>query len=91
VAFQKHKEAFGRLDICINCAGIGEKTQFLEDYSKNGTGSWRQVIDVNLIGVINCTRIAVRFLLYRQNMQPSKYDCVPLGVACTSCRNSEVL
>lgn len=65
VAFQKHKETFGRLDICINCAGISERTQFLEDYSKNGTGSWRQVIDVNLIGVINCTRIAVRFLLYR--------------------------
>ena len=64
-AFRKHKEAFGRLDICINCAGISERGQFLQDYSENGTGAWRQVVDVNLIGVINCTRIAVRFMLYK--------------------------
>lgn len=62
-AFEQHRGSFGRLDICINCAGISEKQQFTEDTSKNGTGAWRQVVDVNLVAVIDCTRLAVQCML----------------------------
>lgn len=61
--FKQHKEFFGRLDICINSAGISERGNFTKDCSSNGTGSWRSVIDVNLVGVIDCTRLAVQAML----------------------------
>ncbi|KAI5073037.1 hypothetical protein GOP47_0011050 [Adiantum capillus-veneris] len=61
--FQKHEEVFGRLDICINSAGISERGQLFEDRSNDGTGPWRKVLDVNLIAVIDCTRLAVQVML----------------------------
>lgn len=61
--FQKHEEVFGRMDICINNAGISERGDITEDYSKDGTGAWRQVLDVNLIAVIDCTRLAIQAML----------------------------
>lgn len=61
--FQKHEEVFGRLDICINSAGISERGKFTEDYSKDGTGAWRKVLDVNLIAVVDCTRLAIQAML----------------------------
>lgn len=67
LAFQQHKDSFGRLDICINNAGISERGQFAKDYSKNGTGAWRTVVDVNLIAVIDCTRLAVQAMIESGN------------------------
>lgn len=66
-AFQKHEEVFGRLDICINSAGISERGQFIEDRSKDGSGAWHKVLDVNLIAVIDCTRLAVQAMLKAGN------------------------
>lgn len=58
-AFEKHMETYGGLDICINSAGIGNTTLFYEDRS-DGTATWRHTVNVNLVAVIDCTRIAVR-------------------------------
>lgn len=60
--FELHMSTFGRLDICINNAGIGEKEFFTEDRSTDGQGSWRRVVDVNYVSVIDGTRLAVRSL-----------------------------
>lgn len=56
-AFKKHFETYGGLDICINNAGIGNPVPFDKDDSK----SWRFTVSINLIAVIDCTRLAVSF------------------------------
>lgn len=57
-AFEKHMEVYGGLDICINCAGITTPILFHVDKT-DGSNSWRQAINVNLVGVIDCTHRAV--------------------------------
>lgn len=58
-AFAKHVETYGGLDICINNAGIGTPVPFYEDQT-DGSRTWRRTIDVNLIAVIDCTRLAIQ-------------------------------
>lgn len=57
-AFDKHVETYGGLDICINSAGIATTKLFHED-TTDGTKTWRRTVDVDLIAVMDCTRIAV--------------------------------
>ena len=54
---------YGGLDICINCAGIANKTLVYDDTS-DGTRTWRHAVNVNLAAVIDGTRIAVSLLLF---------------------------
>ena len=49
---------FGRLDILINNAGIGQRL-LAEDISE---ADWRRVIDVNLTGVFLCAQAALRIM-----------------------------
>ncbi|GLU09293.1 hypothetical protein SLE2022_261590 [Rubroshorea leprosula] len=58
-AFEKHVATYGGLDICINSAGIADRIAFENDQT-DGSNSWRRVINVNLIAVIDCTRLAIR-------------------------------
>lgn len=58
-AFEKHLATYGGLDICINNAGIANPVPFKNDQS-DGSRSWRYTINVNLIAVIECTRLAVQ-------------------------------
>ncbi|KAI4318617.1 hypothetical protein MLD38_032296 [Melastoma candidum] len=60
-AFEKHVATFGGLDICINSAGIGNLIHFAED-TTDGTNTWRRTINVNLVAVIECTRLAIRIM-----------------------------
>lgn len=60
-AFEKHLATYGGLDICINSAGITNPIPFNKDQT-DGTSSWRHTIDVNLIAVIDCTRMAIRIM-----------------------------
>ncbi|XP_073270357.1 uncharacterized protein [Primulina huaijiensis] len=64
-AFEKHVETYGGLDICINCAGIATPISFYTDET-DGSKSWRRAIDVNLIGVIDCTRLAIQAMKARK-------------------------
>lgn len=59
-AFEKHVATYGGLDICVNSAGIGNPIPFRRDET-DGTLSWRRTVDVNLLAVIDCTRLAVCF------------------------------
>ncbi|GAB2267259.1 hypothetical protein Dimus_002244 [Dionaea muscipula] len=54
-----HVITYGGLDICINSAGISNPLSFFEDQT-DGSRSWRHTINVNLIAVIDCTRLAIQ-------------------------------
>ncbi|KAI4295637.1 hypothetical protein L6164_035660 [Bauhinia variegata] len=58
-AFEKHFTTYGGLDICINCAGTGAPVPFHRDQT-DGSRSWRYALNVNLAGVVDCTRLAIK-------------------------------
>jgi NADP-dependent 3-hydroxy acid dehydrogenase YdfG len=51
-------ERFGRLDILVNNAGVMKLAPFADSAPED----WRQMIDVNLMGLLYCTRAAVPHL-----------------------------
>lgn len=57
-AFSRHQEMFGRLDVCINNAGIGEGKPFFN------SEDWRRVIDFNLVALIDGTAKAVNLHVF---------------------------
>ena len=53
-------EAFGRLDLACNNAGIGGEANLTGDYSVE---SWEKVLGVNLSGVFYCMRYEIQAML----------------------------
>ncbi len=57
--FAKTKDAFGRLDLLFNNAGVGAPPIPLEDLSFE---QWKKVLDINLTGAFLCTQEAFRIM-----------------------------
>lgn len=75
-AFLKHVDTYGGLDICINSAGIATPISFFKDQT-DGYKSWRRAIDINLVAVIESTRLAVWviFFNFSASDDQSCYSC----------------
>ncbi|HMQ91371.1 MAG TPA: SDR family oxidoreductase [Flavilitoribacter sp.] len=57
--FAKIREAYGRLDLLFNNAGIGAPGVLLEELT---FGQWKTVVDTNLTGAFLCTQEAFRLM-----------------------------
>jgi NAD(P)-dependent dehydrogenase (short-subunit alcohol dehydrogenase family) len=57
--FAKTKEAFGRLDVLFNNAGIGAPAVPIEELPYE---TWKAVVDTNLTGMFLCTQEAIRIM-----------------------------
>jgi 3-oxoacyl-[acyl-carrier protein] reductase len=60
-ATQKIIATYGKIDILINNAGITRDKSFL----KMSHNEWQQVIDINLTGVFNCTKVVAPHMVAR--------------------------
>ena len=56
---KKTVDTYGKIDILINNAGVS-KTGLLIDMDEN---TWDEIINVNLKGVYNCTRNALKYMI----------------------------
>ena len=61
-AAQSVVDQYGRIDILINNAGITRDKTLL----KMSVDEWQQVIDVNLTGVFNCTKVVAPYMVAQQ-------------------------
>jgi len=57
--FARTREAFSRLDVLFNNAGMGAPAVPMEDLSYE---QWKQVVDVNLTGLFLCAQEAIRLM-----------------------------
>ncbi len=58
VAVKTATEKFGRLDIAVNCAGIGSASRILTKEGPVSLDWFTKVINVNLVGTFNIIRLA---------------------------------
>ena len=72
---------FGRIDLCVNCAGIGGIGAIATPQGPQDLDDFRRVIDVNLIGTVNVTRLAAHHMMANAGDGPDGERGVILNAA----------
>jgi NAD(P)-dependent dehydrogenase (short-subunit alcohol dehydrogenase family) len=72
---------FGRIDICVNCAGIGGIGGIATPDGPQDLAEFRRIIDVNLIGTVNLTRFAAHHMMANAGDGPDQEKGVILNTA----------
>ena len=54
---------YGRIDICVNCAGVGGVAPIAAPDGPQDLTEFRRIVEVNLIGTVNLTRLAAHRML----------------------------
>jgi 3-hydroxyacyl-CoA dehydrogenase / 3-hydroxy-2-methylbutyryl-CoA dehydrogenase len=58
-AIAKAAEAFGTINVAINCAGVGDPGKVISKKGVISLGFFNRVIQINLVGTFNITRLAI--------------------------------
>ena len=81
--FDSVLKEFGRLDVLINNAGVSDKEPFMSYTEEH----FMNVIDINLKGVFNCSRVAAKYMVEAKSgviLNTSSMvsrDAMPSGIA----------
>ena len=59
-------ERFGRLDILVNCAGIGDPAKVIGKDGPMPLGVFSRIISVNLVGAFNTLRLAAAAMIQNE-------------------------
>jgi len=59
--FQRIRDKYDRIDVCVNCAGLSWPATLLE----GATEQWREMFEVNVLALSICTREAVKLMRER--------------------------
>ena len=58
-AVQRTLEAFGKINVAINCAGVGDPAKMLSKKGPMPLSFFNRVVQINLVGTFNVNRLAV--------------------------------
>ena len=62
-AIKKTLDAFGKINVAINCAGVGDPAKLLSKKGPMPLSFFNRVVQINLVGTLNVIRLAVEQML----------------------------
>lgn len=82
-------DAFGGLNICVNCAGIGDPQRIVSKEGPADLERFKKVIQVNLIGTFNVARLAA-WEMSRNNSGPDGERGVVINTASVAAYDGQI-
>jgi 3-hydroxyacyl-CoA dehydrogenase / 3-hydroxy-2-methylbutyryl-CoA dehydrogenase len=67
---RKTLDMFGRIDICINCAGVADAAKTVSKGAPASLGWFQKVVNINLIGTFNVLRLCAAEMIKNDPTDP---------------------